>query len=351
MKLLLLLTLNLTAMQVAAQTTRLEDLCQVFHLPDGRDTTTFIVFGSKADLKVKKPLFLFRQGSQPQPFIVTDSGKYYIGTPFHFRDYKKEYQFVMVQKPGVRLIATQQFMDDYQKAMSQNKSTEEYISKKYIENNYRERYVAQCDQVINYLVKQPWVDATKVVYCGGSEGFTVGADLVANHNRYVTHTVLFSGHGGRRFETIIYGIRRQVERGEMTPDEGQKQIESVYVWWADIQKNPIALTNAPADTYRAWHSFSIRNLDNLLRINTPLYIAYGTDDKEIAPSLDYLPLEFIEKGKTNLTLRAYYDHDHQFFQMKRDESGKIIDKVYRGDEVAKDWMKWLRQVPTQTSSK
>ena len=189
------------------------------------------------------------------------------------------------------------------------------------------------------------------MYCGGSEGFTVGADLVANHNHYVTHTILFSGHAGRRFETNIYGIREQVNRGEMTPEQGQEMIESLYAWWADIQKHPTALTNAPADTYRAWQSFSIPSLDNLIRIKTPLYIAYGTADKEIAPNLDYLPLDFIEKGKTNLTLKSYYDHDHQFFQMKRDASGKIIDKVYRGDEVAKDWMEWLRQTPVQTSSK
>ena len=48
-----------------AQFAKMEDLCQVLHLPDGKDTTTFIVYGTKADLKVKKPLFFFRQGSRP----------------------------------------------------------------------------------------------------------------------------------------------------------------------------------------------------------------------------------------------------------------------------------------------
>lgn len=182
MKTLLPFILLIASLSATAQTTRLDDLCQIFHLPDGKDTTTFIVFGSKDDLKVKKPLFLFRQGSQPTPFIVQDSGKYYVAAPFHFRDYKSEYHFVIVQKPGVRLVAAQQFMADYQEAMRQGKPSEEFVSRKYIENNYRERYVEQCNQVINFLVKQPFVDARKVVYCGGSEGFTVGADLVANHN-------------------------------------------------------------------------------------------------------------------------------------------------------------------------
>ncbi|GAB4035782.1 dienelactone hydrolase family protein [Spirosoma gilvum] len=352
MKPLLLFIILWVASQAQAQTTRLDDLCQVFHLPDGKDTTTFIVFGTKEDLKVKKPLFLFRQGSQPMPLIVQDSGNYYIvASPFHFRPYKDAYHFVMVQKPGVRLVATQQFLDRYQKAMSTGKATPEFVSQKYIENNYRERYVAQCNQVINYLVKQPWVDTRKVVFCGGSEGFTVGADLVANHNRHITHTILFSGHTGRRFENPIYSTRQQIEKREISPEEGQKQIESLYAWWADIQKHPTALTNSPGDTYRAWQSFSIRNLDNLLRINGPLYIAYGTADKEIAPGLDYLPLEFIEKGKTNLTLKAYHDHDHQFFKLKRDATGQIIDKEYNGEAVAKDWMEWLEQNTIKTSLK
>lgn len=341
-----------TVSQAHGQTAQLDQLCQVFHLHDGKDTTTFIIFGTQEDLKVKKPLFLFRQGSQPMPLIVQDSGKYYlIASPFHFRTYKDSYHFVMVQKPGVRLVATQQFLDGYQEAMRTGKPTPEYISQKYTENNYRERYVAQCNQVINFLIKQPWVDTRKVVFCGGSEGFTVGADLVANYNRHITHTILFSGHVGRRFENPIFDTRQQIEKGQLSPEDGQKQIESLYAWWADIQKHPTALTNAPADTYRAWKSFSIRNLDNLLRINTPLYIAYGTADREIAIGLDYLPLEFIELGKTNLTLKAYHDHDHQFFKLKRDTNGQIIDKEYNGEAVAKDWMDWLDQKRIKTSLK
>ena len=351
MKNLLLLTLIWVSSQAIAQTTRLEDLCQIIHMPDGKDTTTFIIFGSKADLKVKKPLFLFRQGSQPAPFIHLVGDKYYVAGMFHFRDYKNEYHFVMIQKPGVRLVVDTTFYNEYAKAIGQPNPTEKFISKKYLANNYLERYTDQCNKVINYLIEQPWIDPKKVVYCGGSEGFTIGADLVANRNKHVTHTILFSGRQGRRFEVLIEQMRGRVESGEMTPEEGQKEIDELYKVWEDICRNPTAIEKNYGDTYRAWHSFSQPTLPNLLRINTPLYIAYGTADKEMAPSLDTLPLEFIAKGKKNLTLRPYHDHDHQFFQIKRDSSGKIIDKVYRGDEVAKDWMDWLRRTPVQTSSK
>lgn len=200
-------------------------------------------------------------------------------------------------------------------------------------------------------IKQPFIDPKKVVFCGGSEGFEVGANLVADHNKAVTHTILISGKQGRRFEVLIQKLRERVERGEMSPEEGQEQIDKMYMIWEDICQNPTSTEKTYGDTYRAWYSFSQPMLPYLLKINTPLYIAYGTADKEMAPQLDMLPLEFIANGKKNLTLKPYYDHDHQFFKLKRDAAGKIIDREYNGDAVAKDWMEWLRAAPAKTISK
>jgi dienelactone hydrolase len=325
-----------------AQTTTLDSLCQVYHLPAGKDTITFVIYGTKADLKQRKPLFLLRQGSRPQPFLFQERGRYYMGGPFRFATYKADYHFVMIAKPGVRLVADSTFQAGYEVAMKNGDSSGTYRSPQYQANNYRQRYVADCDRVISFLVRQPFVDARKVVYCGGSEGFTVGADLVANVNRYVTHTILFSGHAGRRFENWIFPVRKQVREGKLSPEEGQKTINAAYQAWADILKNPTATARPFGDTNRAWVSFSEPALPNLLKINTPLYIAYGTADEEIATHLDYLPLDFIEKGKTNLTLRPYHDHDHQFFRLRRDTQGNVIGQDYNGDAVAKDWFEWLK---------
>jgi dienelactone hydrolase len=324
-----------------AQTTRLDELCQVFKLRDGTDTTTFVVFGTKGDLLVKKPLFLFRQGSRPRPFIDLDKGKYYLSTPFEFADYKDKYHFVMIQKPGVRLVADSTFLAGYEQAMQS--PTETYISEKYRRNNYLERYADQCDKVITYLVGQPWIDARKVVFCGGSEGFTVGADVAANRNKALTHVILFSGSPGRRFESLIWNARQQISRGELSPETGQQEIDNLYTYWADICANPTDTDRKAGDTNRAWYSFSVRELDNLLKINAPLYIAFGTADEEMARGCDALPLEFIAAGKKNLTLKAWHDHDHQFYRMKRDASGKVVDKTYNGDAVAKAWMDWLEK--------
>lgn len=323
-----------------SQVSRLEDLCQIFQLPDGKDTTTFIVFGTKDDLKIKKPLLFFRQGSRPEPLIEIYKNNYYFRLPFSTKPYQADYHFVMVQKSGTRLVADSSYLAQLAEGMKTGDTT--FLNRAYQVNNNLDKATAQCNQVINYLVKQPWINAKKVVFCGGSEGFTIGANLVANVNKHITHTILFSGHAGRRFEHEIFRNRQAVSKGEMTAEEAQKQIDELYKAWADICKYPKSVDKGFGDTYYAWHSFSNKNLDNLLKINTPLYIAYGTEDNEVTIGLDYLPLEFIEKGKKNLTLKAQLNCDHQFFELKKDSTGNVIDKTYRGNEVAKEWMDWLK---------
>jgi hypothetical protein len=99
-----------------AQKTRLEDLCQVFHLPNGKDTTTFIVYGTKEDLKIKKPLFFFRQGSRPYPLMEIYQAKYYLFSPFRLEPYKNDYHFVMVKKSGTPLMADSTYMAGFRQS-------------------------------------------------------------------------------------------------------------------------------------------------------------------------------------------------------------------------------------------
>lgn len=339
-KTVLLLLFFLINIDGFSQTKNLEELCQVFHLPNKKDTITFIVFGTKQDLKIKKPLFFFRQGSQPRPLLEIYQGKYYSQMPFSIKPYQKDYHFVMLQKSGTVFVADSAYMAQLEDGLKTGNPR--FFTKEYQENNNLDKATEQCNQVFNFLVKQPWIDTRKIVFCGGSEGFTIGANLVANYNKSITHTILFSGHTGRRFEFEIYQIRDAIKQGKMDANEGQKQIEELYKFWKDITKYPKATDKTLGDTYYAWHSFSTKNINNLLKINTPLYIAYGTEDNEITIGLDYLPLDFIEKGKKNLTLKAYPNHNHQFFELKKDTTGKVIDKVYRGDDVAKNWMEWLK---------
>ena len=97
-KTILLVLLFLKTISIFSQTQRLEDVCQVFHLPDGKDTTTFIVWGSKKDLKVEKPMFFFRQGSQPYPLIENSSGHFFPFYPFPLEEITNKYLLLGCRK-------------------------------------------------------------------------------------------------------------------------------------------------------------------------------------------------------------------------------------------------------------
>lgn len=54
-----------------------------------------------------------------------------------------------------------------------------------------------------------------------------------------------------------------------------------------------------------------------------------------------LPLEFARHGKENLTIKAYPNHDHTFYKLTYDNQGKVINKVYNGVAIEKDYFQWL----------
>ena len=52
-------------------------------------------------------------------------------------------------------------------------------------------------------------------------------------------------------------------------------------------------------------------LQNLLKIDKPIFVAMGTADKSVPIESIYLiPVEFIRKGKDNLTFNTYPNLSH-----------------------------------------
>lgn len=310
----------------------------VFRILAGQDTTTFIVMGNQDELKKRKPLLIFRQGSMPIPLF----GRYQRGTaaiifPFKVKDYLNQYHIVAIAKPGVALMA-----DSATMARTVETRDPRFSSQKYLDHNYLDFYVNQTNQVINYLLKQPFIDKAKVAICGGSEGYPIAIKVAAT-NCNVTHLIGFSGLLEGRWQAQLRETRERANLGEYTQQQAQEAIESMYAYWREVLKNPTSTKSEGGDTPYATYSFSTsRNLEHLLSLRIPIYICYGTAD--LSSSLnDLLPIEFASRGKTNLTLKPYLDYDHTFFQLVRDDKGKVIDKVYKGDEVAGEYMNWLNE--------
>ncbi|MVM35181.1 hypothetical protein GO755_34475 [Spirosoma sp. HMF4905] len=245
----------------------------------------------------------------------------------------------MIAKPGVPLVVDDAYLDTLFNTRTNPKPA--MYPEKYQHHNYLDYYVRQTNAVFDFVLKQPWADTKRVVLAGGSEGYHV-AIKTAYTNRRVTHLIVSSGGLEGRHQSIMRIERMKGYTGEYTQEEAQRSVEELQREWVTICKDSLNATSTIGDPRRTMYSFSHgHNLDYLLALTIPIRVIYGTADVG-STSNDILPLEFARRGKTNLTLKAYPNHDHTYYKLTYDAKGRVIDKVYNGVTVEKEYFAWLQ---------
>ena len=80
----------------------------------------------------------------------------------------------------------------------------------------------------------------------------------------------------------------------------------------------------------------------MLKLTIPiLYIAGGKDNNQTILNMDYAKLEFLRKGKNNLTYKVYPNCNHYFQESFTTDVGKNIktDKIDEVHQFALEWTK------------
>ena len=314
----------------------------VYTIPFEGDSVTFAVVTDKDGLKKRKPIFLFRQGSLPIPLFTINPNNNrpsLTELPITCYDHEANYYSIMIAKPGISLVESDAYLDTL--FNTRNNPKPAMYPPKYQAHNYLDYYVRQTNAVLNFVLKQPWADAQRVVVTGGSEGYFV-AIKTAYTSAQVTHLIAFSGFLDGRQQGIIREERMKGYTGEYTQEEAQRSVEGLQQQWIEICRDSSKTTAPVGDPPHTTYSFShSNNKEYLLSLTIPILIIYGTADVG-ATSNDTLPLEFARRGKKNLTLKAYPDHDHAFQKLTYDAKGEVINKVYNGKMVQDDYFQWLK---------
>ncbi|RYF77258.1 MAG: hypothetical protein EOO39_04340 [Cytophagaceae bacterium] len=321
--------------------------CDVFTIPfiDSfpGDSITFAVVTPTGELTKRKPIFLFRQGSLPIPLFTVSpkTGRPALTElPKTCYDHVAEQYSIMIAKPGVPLLVADTYLDTL--FNTRDKPSPSMYPATYLAHNHLDYYVKQTNAVLDFVLKQPWTDVNRVVLAGGSEGYHV-AIKTAYTNKRITHLIASSGGLEGRMQSIILTERAKGFTGEYTQEEAQRSVEALQQQWADICRDSLNVNVTVGDPNRTTYSFSHgHNKDYLLALTIPICIIYGTADVG-STSNDILPLEFARHGKTNLTVRAYPNHDHTYHKLTYDAAGKVISKVYNGIAVEQDYFAWLKQ--------
>lgn len=314
----------------------------VFTIPFEKDSVTFAVVAKSSELKTKKPIFLFRQGSLPIPLFTINpknNRPSLTELPISCYDHEADYHSIMIAKPGIPLIENDAYLDTL--FNTRNNPKPAMYPRKYQAQNYLDYYVRQTNAVLKFVLQQPWADSKRVVVTGGSEGYAV-AIKTAYTNPRVTHLIAFSGFLDGRQQGIIREERMKGYTGEYTQEQAQQSVEGLQQRWIQICADSLNTSAKVGDPNRTTYSFSTDYERYLIALEIPILIIYGTADVG-ATSNDMLPLEFARRGKRNLVVKAYPNHDHTFYKLTFDDKGKVISKVYNGVTVEKDYFQWLQE--------
>jgi pimeloyl-ACP methyl ester carboxylesterase len=241
------------------------------------------------------------------------------------------YHIVFISKPGVPLVDSV-FVPSLDSPIDYTTPSE------YTKKLSAEWRAQAASLVLDFLTAKLPIDKKKIVVMGYSEGAQV-APHVAVLNKKVTHVICLVGNGLNQFYDFIIQERLRAVRGEVTEDQAQQNIDTLLGYFRDIYAEPSSTDKQWAGhSYQRWASFCmIDPLDYLLQLNIPVYLVKGTADENTQIlSTDYVALEFLRRGKHNLTYKTYTGCNHFFQRMNND--GKPEDKM---DEVIGEAMGWL----------
>ena len=277
-----------------------------------------------------KPLLVFLDGSGNYPLFryVTDKKSttilQTISSPI--LDNADEYNLVLISKPGVPFSDTVTVPDLAKLRSSQLEKPNE-IYNRLLSLDWRAK---AADKAINHIVQYKVIPFSKIAVIGYSEGARV-APKVALLNKHVKQVACLAGGGLNQFYDYIITERNKADKGEITFEQSQRNIDSLNMVFDDIYRQPHRTDKSwNGHTYLRWSSFCKDvPLEHLLKLDIPIYIAKGTNDTNSQVlSYDYVKLEFLRQGKTNITYVNYVGADHGFNRtIKENGADKEVNEI------------------------
>lgn len=249
------------------------------------------------------PLALMVQGSGcASVFMKAPDGRIGGGLPNALiRSAKGRCRVVCVEKPGVN------FLDNPQPPGSGEPCTEEFKN----EHAFN-RWVGACEAAVAAASSLPGVDGSRILAAGHSEGGIIAAGVAARNPR-VTHVGVLANGGPTQLYDMTQFVR-QPRSANDTPEECEKRVEQVYEAWERIKADPDSTSKTEwGHPYKRWFTFlSTSTLDQLLKTDARVFLAYGTADTSVpVTSCDALRAELARHGK-DVTCERVIGGDHGY---------------------------------------
>ena len=293
------------------------------------DTVNYHIY-SKKELKETDGIILFIHGSGARPLfsITEENGSTNIesSVPFNLEKIPETFAFVLVSKKCIPFLV-------------ENKNFE--IPKCFYENEGLDYRVWQYNEVINQITKKQIKNPKKLIVIGHSEGSTVAAKL-GTINKKITHIGYWSGGGNTQYYDFALFIRKELNEGKIDEETAKQRLESLFAKIKEIEAEPNSISKFwLGNTYRRWSQFSESPVESLLKIDIPIFFAFGAKDVSVPiESALIIPIEFIRNQKDNLTFRLYPDYDHSFNKIPTNYNE---NRESRWMNVFDEFMEWTNK--------
>lgn len=289
-----------------------------------------LIKSKSGEENIEKPIFLFCQGSLPQPLIKYNGDEIYGVFPFNPEILTDKFHLVIISKPYIPIIADLKTLHNNSLYLEADGN----FPLEYSKRNLLDYYVNRNISVLKYLLKKNWVSSSMLVVAGHSEGSTV-ASKMALKNRKITHLIYASGNPMGRIMTMI-SQNRANESFEDNISLGEEEIK----YWEEVVKNKNDMDASQGDTNKASFEFSNPPILYLEKLKIPVLVTYGTKDWS-APFNDFMRVDFIRKRKPNFTFQPYVGTEHNFFPLNKNDEPNY--EIFNWDKVAEDWLNWINK--------
>lgn len=269
----------------------------------------------------KSKLVLYLQGSDPSPqfsYRLKDGRiQKLCWLKGEFKQLPDEYIYVVIEKVGFEGVIDEDAIPK---------------PKVYQKKNSLGNRVFSANAVIEHL--DSLMAFEKIIVYGHSEGAPVGAKL-ATSNSKITHLGFWAGNALPDYYDFILENRIEYYKGSISDSVAQSQIDQNIAGFNKVVADSLN-TDGNGYTNLRWWSYSEPPINNLLKLDIPVYVQVASKDKSALIESSYLiPLEFARLKKSNLTYKVCVGCDHGFSLITESGSNEQLWK-----EIFSDFIKW-----------
>lgn len=269
-------------------------------------------------------LIVFIQGTDPNPlffFNLTDDGVSFQKTfPDDRKSLDSTYAYAVVAKPGLSGIFDKDSFN---------------VPDEYRNKNYKKYRVGKVNAAIDHILQKHLEDPEKIIVYGHSEGAQVASALALENSR-ITHLGFWSGNVLNNFYEFALFERIAALKGQQSDSAAHENIMQLMGWYESIVDNPLS-TEADEWGYtnRRWSSYEEAPINELLKIDIPIYALFATKDESTPIETAYLlPVQFLQHRKDNLSFNVCMNCDHSY---REELDGEMVS---RWSEQFADFIKW-----------